>query len=103
MLGQHISDNCDRSSYPLCEFMLAETIVHRSDNALPEFVPAFFVNPFIANDSEFMRARRYKNEHGIMLPRLVHTEPRKSPLRCNEGIALQFPAREQKAKRHGSL
>ena len=73
MLRQRISDDCDRFANPFCEFMLAEAIMHRSDNALPEFVTAFFVNGFIANDSELMRARGYKNEHSIVLPRLVHT------------------------------
>ena len=97
MLRQDISDDCDGSADPFCEFMLAKAIVHRSDNALPEFVPAFCVNPFIANDSEFMRARRYKNEHGIMLPRLVHTEPMKLLLRRKERIALQFSALDQNA------
>jgi len=101
MLRQHISDDCDRFADPFCEFMLAETMVHRSDNALPEFVAAFFVNRFIANDSEFMGARRYKNEHGILLPCLVHTEPMKLPLRHSEGIALQFPALDQNANLTG--
>jgi hypothetical protein len=103
MLRQHIADDCDRSANTFREFILAEAMVHCGDNVLPEFFAAFFVNRFITNDSEFMRARRYKNQHRIALPRLVHPEPMKLPLRHNEGIAIQLPALDQNANFAGRL
>ena len=103
MLRQHISNDCNRSADPFCEFILAKAIVHLGDNALPEFVAAFFVNRFVANDSELTRARHHKNEHSIVLPRLVHPEPMKFPLRRNEGIILQLAALDQNADLTGGL
>ena len=68
---------------------------HFLHNALPEFVTAFFMNRFIANDCEFMNTRRDENEHRIMLARLVHPEPMKFPLRLDERIILQLSALDQ--------
>jgi len=70
---------------------------HFLHNALPEFVAAFFMNRFIANDCEFMDTRRDENEHRITLARLVHPEPMKFPLRLDERIILQLPALDQNA------
>jgi hypothetical protein len=78
-------------------------LAHSFHNALPEFVAAFFVNGFVANDSEFMSTGHYENEHGVALARLVHTEPMKLPLRRNKGITLQFAPLDQDANLTGGF
>ena len=88
MLCQHVADDCDRSAETFGKFMLAEAMVHRSNDALPEFIPAFFMNRFIANDSEFVNTRRHKNEHRIAFARLVHTQPVKLFLRRDKRITV---------------
>jgi hypothetical protein len=78
-------------------------LAHSFHNALPEFVAAFFVNGFIANDREFMSTGHYQNQHGVALARLVHTEPMKLPLRRDEGITLQIATLDQDANLTGSF
>ena len=70
-------------------------------NALPEFIAAFFMNRVIANDRQFMNTRRNKNEHRIAFARLVHSEPMKLPLCCNERITIQFATQDQNANLTG--
>ena len=65
---------------------------HFFHNALPEFVTAFFMNRFIANDREFVNTRRDENQHRIALARFVHSEPMKLFLRRDERITFQFAA-----------
>ena len=101
MLRQHLSDYCYRSADPFCEFILTEAIMHRSDNALPEFVAAFSVNRVVPNNRKFMNTRRYKDQRRIALPRLMHPKPMKLSLRRKEGIALQLPALDQNANLTG--
>jgi hypothetical protein len=101
MLRQHIPDDCYRSVDPFREFFLAKAIVHGRDYAPPEFVTALFVNRFIANNGEFMRARRHKNEHSIVFPRLLHPESMKFPLRHNERIVFQLAALDQNSNLTG--
>src|SRR5215471_14683872 len=74
---------------------------HSFDDALPEFIAAFLVNRFVANDRQFMSARRHKDQHRIAFARLVHTEPMKLPLRRSKGITLQFASLDQNANLTG--
>jgi hypothetical protein len=88
MPGQHGPDLVDRFYQRITELLILKMIPHFLYNALPEFIATFFMNRVVPNNSKFMNTRRDKNEHGIALARLVHTEPMKLPLRGNEGITL---------------
>jgi len=81
--------------------MLAEAMVHRSNDALPELVAAFLVDRFVANNGELVRARRHENQHRITLARFVHIEPMKLPLCRNERITFQFATLDQDANLTG--
>ena len=92
MLREHISNDCDRSADAFREFILAEAMVHCSDNTLPELVAAFFVNRVVADDGEFVRSRRYENQHRIALTGLVHSKPLKLFLRNDQRVGIQLAA-----------
>jgi len=64
--------------------------VHQINNSLPEFFTELLVNGFVAYDSELMRARRDKNEHGVAIARFLHAEPLKFLLRNNQRVAIQL-------------
>jgi hypothetical protein len=59
------------------------------------------MNRLIASNGEFMCARRDENQHRVALARLVHTEPMKLLLRCNEGFPLQLAALHKNANLTG--
>ena len=92
---QHDPDFLDRFYQRITELLTLKMSPHSFHNALPEFIAAFFMNCVIPNNREFVSTRRDKNEHGITLARLVHTQPMKLPLRRNKRITLQFPALDQ--------
>jgi len=76
---------------------------HCIDNALPEFLAAFFVNRFVADDGKLMRAGCDENEHGIAFARFVHVEPLKFFLRSGQWISLQLAALDVNADLAGGL
>jgi hypothetical protein len=97
MPRQDVSDFLDCFDQRLTEIVILEMRSHSLHNALPEFVSAFLVNRFVADNGEFMNTRRHKNEHTITLTRFVHTKPLKLFPRGNERIAVQLPALDQNA------
>ena len=85
----------------ITELLILKMSPHFFYNALPEFIAAFLVNRFVADDCQFVSTRHDKNEHRIALARLVHTEPMKLPLCCNERITIQFATQDQNANLTG--
>jgi hypothetical protein len=92
MRRQPFADFLNPFDERVAEFLVLKMFPHSIDNALPELLAAFFVNRFIANNSELARARRYENQHRIAFARFVHAEPVKFPLRNNQWIGIQFAA-----------
>lgn len=74
MRGKKLSDLLDAVSQCGAEFFVLKVGTHLSDYTLPELLAALFVDRLITNNSELVRARRYKNQHGVALPRLVHSQ-----------------------------
>ena len=74
MRGKDLADLLDGVSQCGAELFVLKVGAHLFDYALPELLAAFLVNRLIANNSELVRARRYKNQHRVALPRLVHPE-----------------------------
>ena len=101
MRGQYAPDFLDRFYQCITELLILKMSPHFFYNALPEFIAAFFMNRVIANDRQFMNTRRNKNEHRIAFARLVHSEPMKLPLCCNERITIQFATQDQNANLTG--
>jgi hypothetical protein len=101
MPGQYAPDFVDRFYQCITELLVLKMRSHSFNNALPEFIAAFFMNRVIANDRKFVNTRRDKNEHRIALARLMHTEPMKLPLCCNKRITIQFATLDQNANLTG--
>src|SRR6516225_3437312 len=76
---------------------------HSFHKALPEFITALFMDRVVANNRNFMDARRDKDEHSITLARLVHTGPMELLLGRNQRIALQHPTLYQNANLAGGF
>jgi hypothetical protein len=74
------------------ELLVSEMFPHFVNEPLPKVLAAFFVNRFIADDGELVRARCHENEHGIVFWRLVHSEPLKFFLCSDERIDIQLAA-----------
>ncbi len=102
MPGQYAPDFLlDRFYQCITELLILKMSPHFFYDALPEFIAAFFMNRVVPNNRKFMNTRRDKNEHRIALARLVHTEPMKLPLCCNERITIQFATQDQNANLTG--
>jgi hypothetical protein len=78
-------------------------LAHPLHQAPPQLLATFFVDRFIADHGEFVRARRDENQNGIMLWCFVHPESMKLFLRGNQWIDIQFAALNENANLAGSL
>ena len=61
------------------------------------------MNRFIANDREFVRARRHPNQNVVMMRVFVQPEPMKSLLRRDERIAFYLAALNEDADLTGGF
>ena len=75
MRRKRLADFFDRFDQGVAEFFVFEMRAHSRDQPLPELFAALFVNRFVAHDGKLVRARRDKDEYGILLTRLVHAKP----------------------------
>jgi hypothetical protein len=92
MFRQRFAGFLDRFYERVIEFFILEMRAHRIDKALPKLLAALFVNRFVPNHGELVRARRHENKHSVAFLRSVHTELMESFGRDRKGIAIQFPA-----------
>jgi len=92
MFRQRFAGFLDRFDQRVIEFFILEMRAHRIDDALPELFAALFVDGLVANDREFVRARRHEDQNGVSFARSVHAELVESLCRGGEHIAFQFPA-----------
>ena len=92
MFRQRFARFLDRFDQRAIEFFILKMRAHGIDEALPELFAALFVNRFVANDRELVRARRHENQNGVAFSRSVHTELMESFGRGREWIAIQLPA-----------
>jgi hypothetical protein len=90
--GQHFADFANRFRDCVAEFFILKMNAHSIHNVLPELVGASFVDRFVANNSELVRAWRYKNQHSIALAGFVHSQSLKFFLRNDQRIGAQFAA-----------
>jgi hypothetical protein len=72
------------------EFGFAEVTGHGVRQLPPEFVPAFCMNAFVANDGKLVRARRHKNQHAVPLRGLIQAQPQEFHLRGSYRIVNAF-------------
>src|ERR1700746_1105479 len=103
MPGEYATDFVNRLYQRIAELLILKMRPHSSHKHLPEFIAAFFMNRVVSDDGKFMNTRRHKNEHGIALARLVHTNPIEPLLRRNQGITPQLPTLDQDANLTRSL
>ena len=90
MRGQNLADFVNRFCKRLAEVFILKMNAHSIHDVLPEVLATFFVNRFIADNGELVRSRRYENQYGIALTRLVHSESLKLFLRNNQRIGFGF-------------
>ena len=83
MRGQQFTDFLDALDDGVTKPLILKMDTHSIHNVLPELFAAFFVNRFIANNSELVRPRRNENQHSIAFASLVHSEALKFFL-CND-------------------
>jgi hypothetical protein len=92
MRGQQFADFPDAFDDGAAKLLVLKMRPHSTYNVLPELLAAFFVNRFITNNRELVRARRYENQHRIALAGLVHSETLKLFLCNDQRIGIQFAA-----------
>lgn len=102
MRGQHFADFANRSRQRMTEFFVLKMAAHLIDKALPELFAAFFVNRLVTDDSEFVRPRRYENQHRIALTSVVHSKTLEFFLRNLQRIGAQFAPLNKNADFAGS-
>src|SRR2546428_8913445 len=90
MGGQRFARFLDRFDDGAAEFFVSKMGAHGVDKPLPKLLAAFFVNGFIANDSELARSRCHKNENRVALGRFVDAEPVKFFLGRDQRIDIQL-------------
>lgn len=78
MCGQRFARFADRMNKRIAELLVLEMFAHRIDNSLPKLFPAFLMNRFVADDREFVCARRDPYQDRIPLARFVHSQLVKS-------------------------
>ena len=88
MGGQRFAGFLDRLDQGVAELLVSKMVAHSIDQPLPELFPALFVNRLVADDSEFVRARRDENKNGISRSGFVHAQPVKFLLGRKQGIAF---------------
>lgn len=101
MRGQHFADFVDRLDQRVTELLILKMASHVFCDLLPEYIAAFLVDRFVANNGELVCARRHENQHRVTLARFVHMEPMKLPLCRNKRIAFQFATLDQDANLPG--
>ena len=92
MLRQRFAGFLDRFDQRVIELFTLKMRAHRIDQALPELFAALFVNRFVTNDRELVRAWRHEDQNGVSFARSMHAELVESLGRGGERIAVQFPA-----------
>ena len=92
MLRQRFAGFLDRFDQRVIEPFTLKMRAHRIDQALPELFAALFVNRFVTNDRELVRAWRHEDQNGVSFARSMHAQLVESPGRGGERIAVQFPA-----------
>lgn len=103
MRGQHQAEFVNRLRQSVTEFFILKMGAHSIYNVPPELLAAFFVNRFIADDGEFVRSRRYENQHAIAFASFVHSETLKLFLCNDQRIGAQFAALNVNANLAGGL
>ena len=103
MGAEQFADFLNAFDYGATEFLLLEMLAHCIDNLLPEFLAAFLVNRFIADDGEFMRPGRNENEDGIALACFMHPQSMKFFLRRDQWVCVQLAALDVNANLAGSF
>jgi len=103
MRGQQFADFLDTFDDGAAKLLVLKMCPHSTYNVLPELLAAFFVNRFIANNSELVCSWRYENQHRIALAGLVHSETLKLFLRNDQRIGAQFAALNINANFAGSF
>ena len=89
--GQFLTDFLNRFYQRITKLLILKMRPHFFHNAVPELITAFFMNPVVANNREFVNTRRDKNQHRIVLARFMQSEPVKLLPRRDEGITVQLP------------
>ena len=103
MRRQHLADFLDGFGDSAAKLLVLKMRPHSTNDLPPELLAAFFVNRFIADDSEFVRSRRYENQHGIAFASFVHSETLKLFLCNDQRIGAQFAALNVNANLAGGL
>ena len=103
MRGQQFADFPDAFDDSIGKLLVLKMRPHSAYNVLPELLVAPFVNRFITNNREHVRARRYEDQHRIALAGLGHSESLKFFLRNNQRISIQLAALNKNADFAGSL
>ena len=101
MARQHLPDLLNCFDQRVAEFFVLKMGAHLIHDALPELVPAFFVNRFVTDDGKLVRARRHENQHCIAMACVVHAQAMKLSLRSEQWIAIQFAALNKNANLAG--
>ena len=81
MCGQRFADFVNRLDQRVAKLLILKMHPHSVHNAMPELVAAFFVNRFVADYGDLVRAWRHENQHRIALARRAHTQLMKLFLR----------------------
>jgi len=92
MRGQRIADFVNRIDDGVGEVFLAKMFAHLIDQPLPQFFFAFLVDRLVADNREFVRAGRDKDQNGISLGCLLHPESVKSFFRRRNRVGIQLAA-----------
>src|ERR1051326_4008293 len=103
MCSQYFPDLVNRLDERVAKLLILKMRPHSVHDALPELIAALLVNRFVADYREFVRTRRYKNQHSIALARRVHTQLMKLFLCGDEGVDTQFSPLNENADLAGSV
>ena len=103
MRSQRFTGFLDRFDQGVSEFLVSEMLSRAFDQVLPQLLTTFFVDRFVTDDRELVRARRNKNEHGVALRHFMHSETVKFFRSRDERIGIQFAALNVNADLSGSL
>ena len=90
MVLQRFANFLDRLDQRVTEFFVSKMFAHSGNKVLPKLFTAPFVDGFIADHGELMRAGCDKNEDAVAFACLVHSEPLEFFLCRHERIALQL-------------
>jgi len=103
MRRQHLADFVNRFCERVAEFFILKMNPHSIHNVLPELFAAFFMNPLVADNGEFVGPRRYENKDGVALASLVHSQPLKFLLGNCHRIRLESASLNKDANLAGSF